>query len=82
MKIERKKRGLNYDAKLEYKVKEVSEAPENCDWLPISIASLLTGYTSMMLRFLYKNDIIRSVQFKSGPILVNWKDVIKNWLNR
>ena len=75
-----KKRGLVYKiTDLEDPAVRVNKLPKEGTWLPLSIAAELAGYSSQMVRYLYRNKIIRAINFSSGPTLVNFEDIGKNW---
>jgi hypothetical protein len=45
-------------------------------WVPLSIASYISGYTSQNLRLLCYQGFIKSGKFKVGPILVEVNSVL------
>ena len=68
---------LDYRKSLEVKV--VSEIPEEGLWLPVSIAAQMIGFSNEMVRHFYKNEIMGSIRFKRGPILVNYTELKENY---
>lgn len=68
---------LNYNKKVD--VRKVNKLPSRGKWLPISIAAYMSDYSPQMIRYLYKNKIVRAIKFAVGPILVNYDDIEKNW---
>jgi hypothetical protein len=82
IEILKRKKGIKYDLSgMEDPTKSVKKLPKEGVWLPISIAALLCGFSAQMVRFLYMNKIIAAIKFESGPTLVNFSDIEKNWKN-
>ncbi len=79
----RNKKSLNYDfSNAKIKVKVVKAMPEDGRWVPISVAAQMANYSSQMIRHLYKNEVIGSIKFEKGPVLVNYNDLEENWLRK
>ena len=79
----KKNKGLVYQFEkgFEDPIKKVTDLPRYGQWLPISVSAILVGLTPQMVRYLMKNEVVEAIQFKKGPVLINHKDVLKNWVN-
>lgn len=69
---------LDYKKNIEVEV--VTDVPRTGLWVPISVAAQMAGYSEEMIRHLYKNEIMKSIRFERGPILVNYEEMHENWV--
>ena len=66
-----------FRARYNPKIFKTEKALKKGTWVPLSIASYISRYTSQNLRLLCFQGLIKSGKFKVGPILVEIGSILK-----